>query len=219
MELNLLEDLEKLRLTEDEKNIIGEGVAEGIDDDTKNQISLTLVGKLLTRRPFNVESMKRTLLNVWKIINNVAIRMVETNLFVFQFFSEDDKRRVMDGCPWFLIKKLLLPTEIVGEEKPSEVCFKNSPFWTRIRDVPFNKRSADFAYEIGEHLGGFLELDDSDPLGWNEYLRVKILVDISKPLRRGVKIANGSQSSKWCSIQYERLAEFCYNCGRMDHIV
>uniref|UniRef100_A0A803KPM2 Zinc knuckle CX2CX4HX4C domain-containing protein n=1 Tax=Chenopodium quinoa TaxID=63459 RepID=A0A803KPM2_CHEQI len=50
----------------------------------------------------------------------------------------------------------------------------------------------------------------------NSVLGALIEIDINKPLHRGVKIAIGS-SLKWCGIQYERLTEFCYYCGKMDH--
>uniref|UniRef100_A0A803LXX6 Zinc knuckle CX2CX4HX4C domain-containing protein n=2 Tax=Chenopodium quinoa TaxID=63459 RepID=A0A803LXX6_CHEQI len=52
---------------------------------------------------------------------------------------------------------------------------------------------------------------------WDAFLRIKVSVDINKPLRRGLRIANGSSSPRWCGIQYERLADFCYYCSRLNH--
>uniref|UniRef100_A0A803L340 CCHC-type domain-containing protein n=1 Tax=Chenopodium quinoa TaxID=63459 RepID=A0A803L340_CHEQI len=72
-------------------------------------------------------------------------------------------------------------------------------------------------YDVGEYLGRFLEFDDDDPLGWTEFVRMKIWVDIRKPLRRGVLLATGPSSSKWIDMKYERLADFCFYCGRLDH--
>uniref|UniRef100_A0A803MBU7 Reverse transcriptase zinc-binding domain-containing protein n=1 Tax=Chenopodium quinoa TaxID=63459 RepID=A0A803MBU7_CHEQI len=73
-------------------------------------------------------------------------------------------------------------------------------------------------YDIGESLGGFMEFDDSDPLGWCEFMRLKVMIDVRKPLRRGVFIACGGPKSKWVDIKYERLGEFCFSCGMLDHI-
>uniref|UniRef100_A0A803MNY5 Zinc knuckle CX2CX4HX4C domain-containing protein n=1 Tax=Chenopodium quinoa TaxID=63459 RepID=A0A803MNY5_CHEQI len=87
----------------------------------------------------------------------------------------------------------------------------------RLMDLPFNKRNPSVLYDIGESLGGFLKLDDSDPLGWSEFLRIKIMVDVRKPLRKGVFIATGESRSKWIGIKYERLADFCFYCGRLAH--
>uniref|UniRef100_A0A803NE34 CCHC-type domain-containing protein n=1 Tax=Chenopodium quinoa TaxID=63459 RepID=A0A803NE34_CHEQI len=88
----------------------------------------------------------------------------------------------------------------------------------RTLDVPFGLRNSSFAYDPGESLGGFLEHDDDDdPLGWGEFMRVKILHDINKPLRRGIKIDAGNSSEKWIGSKYERLRDFCYYCGRLGH--
>lgn len=72
--------------------------------------------------------MKRTLTMVWRAKDGVVIRMVESNLFMIQFFSEDDRTRVLEGTPWFFDKKLLVLREIGGEEQPSEVNFSKTPF-------------------------------------------------------------------------------------------
>lgn len=96
----LLDDWEKFKLTEDESRVVGVD-CEGVDDDDqKIQLSLTLVGKLLTGKPYNFEALKRTLTSIWSVKEGVAIRAVDTNLFMFQFFSSGDKERVVAGCQW-----------------------------------------------------------------------------------------------------------------------
>uniref|UniRef100_A0A803LW54 Zinc knuckle CX2CX4HX4C domain-containing protein n=1 Tax=Chenopodium quinoa TaxID=63459 RepID=A0A803LW54_CHEQI len=66
-------------------------------------------------------------------------------------------------------------------------------------------------------IGGFVEADESDPLGCNDCLRIKVLVDVNKPLRRGLFLAMGQNKPRWVDVKYERLAEFCFFCGRLDH--
>uniref|UniRef100_A0A803MV91 CCHC-type domain-containing protein n=1 Tax=Chenopodium quinoa TaxID=63459 RepID=A0A803MV91_CHEQI len=89
--------------------------------------------------------------------------------------------------------------------------------WVRLLDVSFNKRYVSVMYDVGEFLGGFMEMDDSDPLGWGENMRIKVLIDINKPLRRGLFLAMGNNQSRCIDIKYERLADFCFFCGRLDH--
>uniref|UniRef100_A0A803M277 CCHC-type domain-containing protein n=1 Tax=Chenopodium quinoa TaxID=63459 RepID=A0A803M277_CHEQI len=139
--------------------------------------------------------MKRVLKNLWRLSNNIVIRMIEMNLFVFQFFDEADKLRVMKGRPWAFNNKILL----------------------LVLDVPFGRRNARFAKGIGDCVGGFIEFDDSDPLGWEEFLRIKVWIDVEKTLRRGMKIAMGGGATKWLGFKYERLGDFCYYCGRLGH--
>ncbi|XP_021749726.1 uncharacterized protein LOC110715454 [Chenopodium quinoa] len=212
---DLPNDFEKIRLTDDESKVIGENSVD--DDDSNNQIALSLVGKLLTSKPFNVEAMKRTLISIWKLHDNVSIKMLEPNLFVSQFYSEADREMVLDGCPWFFDGKLIVIREINGEEQPSEVFFHHAPMWVRLVDVPFSKRNKKTLIEIGDFLGTFLEIDDTDPLGWGEFVRMKVMIDVGKPLRRGLFLVVGTASSKWVTLKYERLDEFCFFCGRLDH--
>lgn len=185
---------------------------------SETHFSLSLVGKLSTQKPFNVEAMKRTLLSIWRLRENVAIRMVTTNLFTFQFFCEDDKDRVLGGCLWSFDSKILLLKEIKGEDQPSDVTFSHSPFWIQLEDVPFRKRNLSFAYDLVEKIGSFLDFDNSDPLGWSEFMRVKVLVDITKPPRKGATIRTGPSSTAWIGFKYERLEKFCYFCGMIGNL-
>lgn len=111
---------DKLKLTEAEI-VYGIGSETEMDACLNNQIPLSLVGKLLTVKPFYVEAMKKTLLSIWRLQESDVIRMVETNLFVFQFFCEANKKRVMEGCPWSVADQILLLKEINNNEQPSEV--------------------------------------------------------------------------------------------------
>ncbi|XP_021722367.1 uncharacterized protein LOC110689843 [Chenopodium quinoa] len=217
MEENLLKDWEKFRLTEDEEAIVCKDFEEATDEGSKSQICVSLIGKMLTGRPFNFEAMKKTLTSIWRLHNHVAIRMIETNLFVFQFFSIEDKERILEGCPWSFDNQILCLKEIHPDEQPSDIQFTHTPFWVRLLDVPFGKRNSSFAYDIGECLGGYLDYDSVDYLGWDEFMRIKVMIDIRKPLRRGVRLATGKGEATWLDIKYKRLGDFCYYCGRLSH--
>ncbi|XP_021725131.1 uncharacterized protein LOC110692445 [Chenopodium quinoa] len=215
---DLIKEWEKLQLTEDENVVIGFlPPAVTTDENNSSQLRMALVEKLCTVKPFNVDAMKKTLANVWRLNDDIVIKMLDTNLFIFQFSSEDDKQQVVDGMPWFFDDKLLLLGEINGNEQPSEITINRNPMWVRLIDVPFNKRSHGVLKEIGDSLGGFLELDKSDPLSLGKFVRIKVMVDVHKPLRRGLFLATGGSKPKWIDIKFERLSDSCYYCGLLDH--
>ena len=48
-------------------------------------------------------------------------------------------------------------------------------------------------------------------------MRVRVELDITKPLSRGRRVRFGPDSDGWVSFRYERLPVFCYWCGRLTH--
>lgn len=175
-----------------------------------------LVGKLLTNRPFSKNAMKNTLLKIWKPLNGLAVRELESNLFIFQFFSATDKYKVVEGIPWTFDNNLLLLKEFEENVRPSEISFDESPMWIKIYDTPIGKRNRKTAKILGNHIGKYLDYDDSDELNLNRTLNIKVLIELKKPLMRGIYMNVGGVS-KWCPIKYVRLPTFCYYCGIMGH--
>ncbi|KAL2905711.1 hypothetical protein RDABS01_004421 [Bienertia sinuspersici] len=213
----LAKELQNFHLTEEEEAVIGLNQQSSNTNGSKNKISLMMVSNLLTGKPFNFEAMKRTLHTMWRLKHDVAIRMVENNLFIFQFSSTNDKEKVIQGAPWFFDNQLLLIMDINGDDQLSDIEFKSTPCWVRIYDMPFAWRNDASPKEVGECMGGFIEFDNSDPLGLDNFMRLKVLIDIAKPLRRGFKIAVRTNTTKWVDVKYERLGDFCYFCGRLGH--
>lgn len=50
-----------------------------------------------------------------------------------------------------------------------------------------------------------------------KYLRVRLIIDISKPLGRGRVVCMGGTKKRWVDFRYERLPIFYYWCGIVDH--
>jgi hypothetical protein len=68
-------------------------------------------------------------------------------------------------------------------------------------------------------VGEWLEVDvGEDGFAVGEYLRIKVRIDITKPLMGGIMIQVGEDGrSKRCPFEYEFLPEFCYNYGIIGH--
>ena len=50
-----------------------------------------------------------------------------------------------------------------------------------------------------------------------KYLRVRLTIDISKPLCKGRVVRMGGTKKGWVDFCYKRLPIFCYWCGKLDH--
>ena len=48
-------------------------------------------------------------------------------------------------------------------------------------------------------------------------MRVRVVVDVTKPLSRGRMITWDQGREGWVSFMYERLSNICYWCGLLTH--
>ena len=68
---------------------------------------------------------------------------------------------------------------------------------------------------IGKALGTGMGVDiDKDSNIEADYQRIRVSIDVSKPLRRGIGLKlPGESAPQWFYLQHERLPNFCYHCG------
>ncbi|XP_010678228.1 uncharacterized protein LOC104893789 [Beta vulgaris subsp. vulgaris] len=204
----------KLNIEEDENTVIDLGSDDNRILDAKT--SLMLVGKIVSERTVNLEALRRTMNQIWALNRSMIVRSIGVNLFVFQFFHWKDKEKILAGRPWCFDEKLLLLEEVRGNEQPSQVVIVSSPFWVWIYNLPFNYRSKTEVSAIAGSLGLVLNID-LDDLGLEKFCRVKVLLNVYKPLRRKQKIRRKDGKVSSIEYKYERLPNFCFRCGVMGH--
>lgn len=202
-----------LVLTEDEEAEIK--VIRASVETRKSNESITLVGTLLTPWPFNAYALKATMKGAWKLKNGFVFSELRHSLFIFKFITEEDKAKVIKGGPWSF-DKALLALKDPGLEQPSQIMFDRVPFWIRIYDIPLGAMTTETAEAIGKVFGGIEEVDEDDLIICPQFLRIRVQINILKPLRRGmILVVEGKRI--WVELKYERLPNFCYTCGCTGH--
>ena len=119
MEGDLIKRCERLKINDAEIDVFDTTDLGG--EGENGQVSLLLVGRIVTEKNFNVEAFKRTMIQAWGLTKRVVIRMIGPNKFVFQFFHWKDKNKVMEGRPWCFDNQSLVLNNISGNDQPSEV--------------------------------------------------------------------------------------------------
>ncbi|XP_050241424.1 uncharacterized protein At4g02000-like [Quercus robur] len=212
-----LEELwKKLTFTEEEDT--------GIELDSSSTSAARKIGKycaimkILSQRSINIDALRKNLRMLWKLNKGVQISELEEDLYLVEFGDEKDKRKVLDMCPWSYEKQLVLIQEFDGKLTPKEIEVKWAPFWVQIYNLPLNSRTRETGWAIGSCLGAVIDVDVSESgVQWGKCLRVRVRVDVTKRLVRGKRITTEGDEPKWVNFKYERLPNFCYRCGLLNH--
>lgn len=71
--------------------------------------------------------------------------------------------------------------------------------------------------QVGKMISDIVEVDvDDNGIGWGPYYRVRVQLDIIKPLLRG-SLVNIEGNKTWLTFKYERLPNFYFKCGIIKH--
>lgn len=72
--------------------------------------------------------------------------------------------------------------------------------------------------QLRNFFGTFLVYDPNNNTSiWRESMRLKIRMDVRKPLKRKKKICKRDGTECVVQCKYERLGDFCFVCGLLSH--
>ncbi|KAL0390871.1 UNVERIFIED_CONTAM: hypothetical protein Scaly_0444200 [Sesamum calycinum] len=79
--------------------------------------------------------------------------------------------------------------------------------------------TTEIASFIAAKIGRLKDCDSSKgPLSWGSFMRLRVAIDVTKPLPRVLKIRTVLGDEHTVTFTYERLPNFCYLCGKLGHI-
>lgn len=210
------EMLGRLKLTTEESRVLT------VDDDVEEGLATSdsaIVGKVLSTSVLHIQTIMGALRNAWGNPKGLVVRSVGENLFIAEFGSKQDMERILDGAPWNVSKRAVLFKRYVPNLRPADMVFNKMPIWVRIMNLPFGLMNKRWGFELAGMIGEVEKLElDEHGRAWGPYLRARVAIDVSKPLRRCVGIfSTRRQAHEWYDVRYEKLPHFCFSCGIIGH--
>ncbi|KAF4388900.1 hypothetical protein G4B88_019082 [Cannabis sativa] len=142
-----------------------------------------------------------------------------SGLFLVQFGCEGDRRRVMEGQPWHFDRSLMIFAipDAFDTIIPTQLCY--IPLWVQVHYVSFGSRSYGLAQFVANTIGDLIEVHLASLCDVvTPSMRVRVLLDTTKPLHRGLNVHLRKLSlTKWLKLLYEGIHNYCYHCGKLDH--
>ncbi|XP_016669952.1 uncharacterized protein [Gossypium hirsutum] len=178
------------------------------------------VGKFMAEMKPNREAMYRFFRSLWFTKEDVNFVALNDEVIIVKFGCVEDRSRILNLTPWLFDNCLFSMLPFVKGQAITSYEFNMSPFWLRIYNIPLELMDRSTALDVGTTIGKVVAIDWKDRNGgWTEFMMLKIMVNILKPLRRIVKLVDRDERVITCMLKYERLPDFCYLCGIIGHTV
>lgn len=218
---NITQAINNITLEEEEESVLA-FAEDNITDQGETGVvcnaKLCLVGRFLTEGVLDFQAMQQTLAALWRPGKGVYIRELDVNLFMFQFYHEIDINRVLEGSPWTFNRKVLIISRMEEGINPRCIPLNSIDLWVQIHDLQPGFMSEKVITEVGNQMGRFVCSCPSNFKGvWREYMRIRVTLDLSKPLKRKMKLRKSGNEWFWITFKYENVPTFCFICGILGH--
>ncbi|KAL0360785.1 UNVERIFIED_CONTAM: hypothetical protein Sradi_3763000 [Sesamum radiatum] len=151
---------------------------------------------------------------------SLALKLLADNRFLIRFNHHANREKALVGCPWVFDRNLVILHRTMNDENPLLVDLSHSPFQVHIHGLPIRMMTRDVVEATGARLGTVIECALSQAqLGWESKIRVKVSLDVRKPLKRGLCLRSPGGKELMVSFTYEKLPMFCHECGVLGHII
>ncbi|KAL0367991.1 UNVERIFIED_CONTAM: hypothetical protein Scaly_1018000 [Sesamum calycinum] len=142
---------------------------------------------------FHTDAFKTTLVAAFNPVRGMDLKPLTENRFLLKFNHIVDRNRDVN-LDW-------------------------AAFHIHVHGLPLSKMWKEMAQFIGNQVGRFVDVDmDSAGNVWGSSIRIQVSVDVTKPLKRVLKIRTSLGDEHLLSFTYERLPNICYLCGCLGHL-
>ena len=186
MDNTVVEGLSNLRLTKEEEEEIS--IKSRCKSDLLEECSLSLFGQLSADRNQNLRALKNTLRLAWKMGSDLQIVDVGKGILQFKFSLEYQMKWVEKNGPWNFENNLLLLCRWRRGLSAMNISFTHSPFWVQIWGLTFELMFDEVGGELGNNIGRFIEVDRRAQSDQAKFMRIRVDLQLDKPLRRGEKL-------------------------------
>lgn len=175
-----------------------------------------LAAKFYTNCILNTEPMARIFTQLWRSRNGFRIKDLGNHIVLFIFDNKLETDRILENQPWSFDKHIVALQRYEKGMHIRNLCFELVPFWVQLYDIAVLYMNKVVAKGICSRIGKVCSSENNE-MESGDFMRVRAIIDVSKPLSRGRKISLEDGKNDCVSFKYERLSNICYWCGCITH--
>ena len=175
-------------------------------------------GKVFTTKEIPTKFLRLSMVKAWKC-ESLKVIKIDTNTYHIFLRTKEEVDRVVSQGPWCLDNCLISTIKWRREMNLKEADFHLVKFWVQLTGLPREL----FSKEVGRKAATLMrdceviQIRETQEEESRKLFRLRVVVDVTKPLRRTIKIVTPSQQQYTGILRYERLPHFCFQCGRVGH--
>lgn len=188
-----------------------------VDDDpipfpTKHG-SHNLIGRVVSQKIFSGLSLKMNIIRLLLPVRGFTFQDLGHNRFILKFNHPLDLELAMEGSPWLIDRWALLlqPWDKDRDTLQTEVNLMT--IVVRVHNIPTPNQTEKVVERIGVSLGDFVGHVTSKRDEFQDFVRIKVILDVTKALKQGSFLLLGDGSKTWVAFKYERMPLYGYLCG------
>nr|POF10712.1 hypothetical protein CFP56_46145 [Quercus suber] len=170
------------------------------DGDLEGKFLLAV--QFFTSRKLNIEAIARTFKLLWHTKKGFEARDMGDHRVLFIFSEKFDVDRVLASEPWSFDKYLVALKPIGHQTEMKGLVFNSVHLWLQVHNLPIGCLKLRVAQDIASLVGDVINTGavDEDYEG-SHFLRVRVRIDIRKPLCRGRKIGLSTSQQRSSTSQ------------------
>lgn len=135
-------------------------------------------------------------------------------MFKFGFGNRQDMKEIFRNHLWSLNG-----SERTREQSIQQITFETTTFHAQVHGLSLVFLHSETAKQIGGNIGKFhLNTINRRSVVANRYLRFRVDLYVDNPLPACYFLERNDGNDVWVQFKFERLSDFCYVCGKLDHI-
>ena len=143
------------------------------------------------------------------------VKNMGNHIVLFMFDNKQEVDSILSNEPWSFDKHLLVLQRYDKDTQIEDLKFSNTSFWVQVHDISVRFMNPKVAEGICS-IVGTVPMAETEMNG-GSFMRVRVSVDVTRPLSRGRMVSVGQGKENWVSFKYERLPNICYWCGCLNH--
>lgn len=200
-----------------------EGKVLTLDESESGELNgsrLALVGKIIADKPLSKGGVQGVFKRAWGEWRDFTVTELCENTYLFTFKEARAAEQILEDGPWSVMGYCICLHRWQPGFTLDEIDFSQVAYWVQVHGLSLDQMSPTNAKKVGDQIGKVMEIED--PISSHGirrgFFRIRVLIDVSKPIPSGFWACRAGKSNIWASFKYEHLADFCYNCGCLGHV-